>query len=108
MSFEEVRQMLESIPGFSEKVAYRAFPENEAPALPFICFYEEGTDNVFADDTVIVEKTNITIELYEDFRSREIEKAIEETLTTNHLPWNRDPEWIDDERMWMIIYEIEV
>ena len=34
MSLNELATLLQSIPEFSEKVAYYAFPEGEAPELP--------------------------------------------------------------------------
>ena len=34
----DIATMLNSIQGFTDKVAYYAFPEEQAPALPFSCY----------------------------------------------------------------------
>lgn len=108
MTFAEIETMLESIPGMTDKVAYRAFPEKEAPALPFICYEENNTDNFMADNGVFKEVTSFDINLYEEFRDLTTEHALEAMLNEKEIPWNRYPEWIDDERMWEVTYEVEV
>ena len=108
MTFAELETMLESIDGMATKVAYRSFPEGEAPSLPFICYEENNTDNVMADDKVYEVHTSFDINLYEEFRDLTTEQKIETMLNNNDIPWNRYPEWIEDERMWEITYQVEV
>lgn len=108
MTSADIFTILNGITSLSNKVAYRSFEEGSAPALPFLCFVETGTNNVMADNKVQAVITDYDIELYEDKRNSELEAAVEEALNTNDIPWNRYPEWIEDERMWQITYEVEV
>lgn len=105
---EKIREMLESIEGFENKIAYRAFPVGEAPQLPFICFQETGTDNFFADDTVYVAMSIIDIELYSRNRDVMSEELIEMKLKTNHIAWTKDIDYIDSEKCYMVTYTVEI
>lgn len=105
---EQLRRLLESIKGFRNKVAYRAFPVNEAPKLPFICYMETGTDNFYADNTVYQSASVVDIELYSRNRDIVSEKLIEEKLRENHITWSKDIEYLDDEKCYETIYTVEV
>lgn len=107
MNMVEIKEMLESIPGFENKVAYRAFPENEAPELPYLTYEEENTNNIFADNRTYVEKSSYTISLVEAYRDRAVEQLIEQALNEHDIAWNRYPEWIEEEKIYQIDYETE-
>lgn len=104
----KLREILESIPGFEKKVAYRAFPVNEAPKLPFICYLETGIDNFFADNTVYVSRRIVDIELYSKNRDVVSEELIEEKLRDNSITWTKDIEYLEDEKCYEVIYTVEV
>lgn len=103
MTFEDVKNLLE---GTGLPVAYRVFPENNAPELPFICYLSPGTNNFAADDTVYLEIDQITVELYTQYRDPETEGKVEAALSS--FVWDKDINYIDSERCYQIIYEIEV
>ena len=105
---EELRLILESIEGFKNKVAYRAFPVNEAPKLPFICYLETGADNFFADNTVYTSVSIVDIELYSRNRDTVSEKLIEDKLRDNNITWTKDIEYIESEKCYEVIYTVEV
>lgn len=108
MTINDVKTMLKSIIGFENKVAYRAFPVNEAPKLPFICYQETGTNNFFADDTVFVSLSIVDIELYSVHRDLVSESLIENKLRENNITWDKDIEYIEDEKCYEVIYTVEV
>ena len=105
---EELKLMLESINGFEKKVAYRAFPENKAPKLPFICYLETGTDNFFADNKVYASASVIDIELYSKDRDLKVETLIEEKLNENEVIWSREVIYLDSEKCYETVYTVEV
>lgn len=107
MNMIEVKEMLESIPGFSKKVAYRAFPEDENPKLPYLTYEENNTNNLFADNKAYVERSSYTISLVEAYRDRAVEQQIEEKLNEHNIAWNRYPEWIEEEKIYQVDYELE-
>jgi len=108
MTLAEVKTMLESINGFSKKVAYRAFPIGKAPALPFICYLCTSTNNFTADNQVYTVIQEIDIELYSKTKDTASEALIEAKLNANHIPWDKAEEYIEQEEVYEVIYTITV
>lgn len=104
----ELKKILESITGFENKVAYRAFKVNEAPALPFICYQETETNNFYADGKVYKSASVVDIELYSRNRDTVSENLIEDKLEANGITWEKDIEYIDDQKCYEVIYTVEV
>lgn len=103
MSLEELKVLLETT---ELPVAYRAFPENHAPSLPFICYLVSYSNNFDADDCVYQEITHINIELYTKTKSPETELVLENALSA--FCWEKSEEYLENEHCYEIIYEIEV
>lgn len=108
MTLTEIKTLLEGIEGFSDKVTYYAWPVGEAPSLPFLCYLETGADNFGADNKVYYSAKQIDIELYTQNKSSADEALVESALTNAEIYWTKSEEYIDDEKCWMITYEIEV
>lgn len=108
MTLSELYTALTGITGFDKKVVYRAWPVGEAPALPFICYLVEGSDNFGADDHVYKGINRVRIELYSENKDTTSEGAIEALLDSLYIYWEKDETYIDDERCYEIIYSIEV
>lgn len=108
MMLSELREKLESIDGFKNKVAYRSFPENEAPDLPYICFLAKGSNNMFADNISYVKGMEVDIELYSRLKDELSEKKIEDMLDYNMIPYTKDEVYIPTEKCYEIIYSVEV
>lgn len=104
----KLKKILESIPEFENKVAYRAFPVGEAPKLPFICYLQTGTNNFFADNKVYTTAKEVDIELYSQLRDEISEELIEEALYNNNITWTKSIEYLDDEKVYEVIYTVEV
>ena len=108
MSLNELSTLLQSIPEFSGKVAYYAFPEGEAPELPYIDYLETGEHNLIADNTVIYRQISVDIELYTALKDAQLEKAVEDALSTAELIWKKNEDYLDSERCYMITYTVEI
>lgn len=88
-------------------VAYSHF--NTATQLPYICFYESGTDNTFADNKVWHQCKSVEIELYTELKDLDLEEDLEDLLNTNEIPFEKITEtYIDDEKMYESVYQIEL
>lgn len=98
--------ILNSISGFRGKVAYRMFPVGRAPALPFIVYYSQGTDNAFGDNKTFHVVEDINICLYTKDKDITSETAVESALNSASLPWNKSEVYIDSEQCYEITYEI--
>ncbi len=103
MTLEEVKVLLETtgIP-----VTYRAWPEKAAPPMPYICYLVAYSGNFSADNVVYHPINHIQIELYTELKDPDTEDKVEQALSS--LFWEKTEEYIDTERCYQIIYEIEV
>lgn len=91
-------------------VAYRFFPEgdkkNPPPNPPFICYLETDTNNFSADGVVYVKVVEFAVELYTEKKDLELEEKVEKALSSFY--WNKEEEYLDDEKCYMIVYRLEV
>lgn len=108
MSLSELFEILNSIPTFNGKVAYRAFPVGAAPELPFICYLETNSNNAFADNKVYKAIKGIDVELYSENKDVDSESLIENALAENMIPWEKSEDYIDSEKCLRVTYSLEV
>lgn len=87
-------------------VTYRAWPEDCAPPLPFICYLCDGDNPLFADGCTYFSFSNVRVELYTRNKEPETEATLEAVLSGFH--WKKTETYIASERCYMILYEIEV
>ena len=86
---------------------YRSFPVGSAPGTPFICYLLDSVRPEAADNAGIPIST-LSIELYTDSKDFALESKVEAVLDSNEMVWSKEEVWIDDERMQMTTYEMEV
>ena len=103
MSLEELKKLLEST---GLPVAYYAFPEEEAPGLPFICYLVAYSNNFSADGSVYKKINHIQIELYTKHKDIESEEKVEEALSSFY--WEKEETYLEEEKCFEVIYELEV
>lgn len=87
--------------------AYYQFPET-GQKPPFVCWYLEGIDDVYADNANYQRIVNLTIEFYSDEKDFTNEAAIESQLTLSGLTYTKTETYIDSEKMHQTVYEMEV
>lgn len=104
MTLAEMTTMLKSINGFESKVAYRAFPEAQAPKLPFICFIDTPAVVFHADNTNYYTQPTYQVELYEKYRDPTTELLLEAKFDAQNLTYQRNVTYLDTEKCWMIAY----
>lgn len=85
---------------------YRAWPEQEAPPLPYICYLCVENTHTYADASVYFQSTEIDVELYTRMKEPNTEALVEAALKDFH--WTKSETYIDTERCYQILYEIEV
>lgn len=108
MTLAQLATLLEGIPGFIGKVAYRAFPIGEAPDLPYVTFLERNSENFVADNSVFYPQTSVDIELYTECKDTVTESLVESALTDSELVWSKDEDYLDSEDCYMIVYNITI
>lgn len=108
MTLQELYTALKAI-GYP--VAYSHFvdmPQNPAPAPPFITYREAYSSDVMADNINYVGVSNIQIELYTDRKDPAAEAAVQNKLKELGLPYSKTETYIEDERLFQVIYETQL
>lgn len=103
MTLKELGTLLEST---GLPVIYRAWPEKEAPPLPFICYLVAYSNNFGADGGVYAKVDHIQVELYTKQKEPQTEDKVEKALSS--LFWEKTETYLDSEKCYQILYEIEV
>lgn len=102
MTLLEVTQMLDSI---GLPYSYLMFPNEKAPALPYLVYYYPNSADVMADNKNYVPVNRIVIELYTETKDFQTEQLVESNLL---FPYTKDETYIDSEKMFQITYESEI
>ena len=103
MTLQDIKTLLEST---GLPVTYRAWPDQQAPALPWICYLVTGSNNFFADGKMYLGVSMVSVELYTALISPALEQQLEQAL--QGFCWQKTITYIDTEKVYQISYEIEV
>lgn len=90
-------------------VAYDHFEEYPSHKVvpPFILFRNTETQTFKADDNVHYQIDNYIVDLITDVkRDRVLEGQIEQLFKDNHLPYDKEADYIDDERIYQVRFFI--
>ena len=103
MTLPELNELLKTT---GLPVTYLAWPEGQAPALPFICYHSTGATTLYADAAVYHPWDDVQVVLYTAKKDLAAESAVEAVL--NGFRWTKSETYISTELCYMITYEIEV
>lgn len=76
------------------------------PKLPYIVYFYTNSDNFGADNKVYHNSDNYQIELYTEKKEQNTEKLIEDLFKSNDIYYEKTETYIDDEKLYQVIYEI--
>lgn len=108
MTKEQIEAMLTEV-GVPFKYHHFTQKEMQDVDLPIIVWNVPGTDNFFADGKTYHKITKLDIELYSDRKDWETEQKLEQILNEHEIAWEQTAsEWIESEKMWESLYEMEV
>ena len=105
MTYDEVVTMLEEA---QLPLAYDHFAEGESPDPPFLIFLFPRSDNFAADGTVYAKVDELHVELYTDLKDPVLEKRIEDILDRNGIVYDKSEAWIEEEKLYEVLYSTEV
>lgn len=103
MTLQDIKTLLEST---GLPVTYRAWPNQQTPTLPWICYLVTGSNNFYADGKIYLAVSVISVELYTALISPTLEQQLEQAL--QGFCWQKTTTYIDAEKVYQITYEIEV
>ena len=105
MEWQEIVSMLA---GLGLPMAYHHFAEGESPDPPFLLYLSPGSDNFSADGTVYLKVKQLDVELYTDRKDPALEDRLEAVLDAAGLFYNKTESYIDSEKLYEVLYEMEV
>lgn len=103
MTLEELRPVLERT-GYP--VTYQAWREGTAPAMPYICYLVVDYYELHADACVYYSSGTVQVVLYTANKDLTAEGKVEAALADFH--WQKTENYLEQEKCYQIIYEIEV
>ena len=89
-------------------VQYRAFQVGQAPELPYLIFYENDSDNIFADNSNWFDVLNVVCELYSDNKDIELETKLQKLFYDTEIEYNSTETFIDSENMYLKAYDVQI
>ena len=89
-------------------IQYRAFQVGHAPELPYLIFYENDSDNIFADNHNYFDVLNVACELYADEKDIELETKLQKLLYDLEIQYNSTETYIDSENMYLKAYDVQI
>lgn len=105
MTYEEISEMMQEI---GLPYAYHHFAEGESPNPPFTLFLSPGENTFGADNLMYFSFKQLNIELYTDVKSPETEERVEEVLLQHNLYYTKTETWIESEKLYEVLYQMEV
>ncbi|WP_419877728.1 hypothetical protein [Brevibacillus centrosporus] len=108
MTQAELYQALESL---GLPIVYGQFESTEsdpAPPPPFITYQFSYSSDLMADNHNYVSIENFQIELYTVKKDLASEKLVQDKLKELQVPYRKTAAWLDDEKLWQIIYEVQL
>ena len=104
MTYKEIASMIQTM---GLPFAYRFFPLEQAPQLPYIVFYYPQNDDFSADNINYVPKVNVNIELYTANKDFETESSVEAVLKQNGFYFEKSEYYLQTEQMYEVLYIIQ-
>ena len=102
------KQVMDMVDEMGYPNAYHHFVEGEAPEPPFIVYLYPNSDNFSADGTVYFKVNVLDIELYTDKKNIKLEEEIEAVLTKHGIFYEKSEVWIEKEKLYEVLYQMEV
>ena len=103
MTLEDVAVLLETT-GYP--VAFQDWPEGAVPPMPYLVYLSPYTNNFAADGTAYFIVNHVQIELYTEQQDPVAGGKVEAALSS--LYWDKEQTYLDTEKCYQTIYEIEV
>lgn len=105
MSAENIKEMLNEI---GLPYEYDHFSTHNWIEPPFVVWRIPGSDNFHADGVTYAKIDVLNIELYSDEKDWNNEKKIEDILDKYGITYDKTGEYLDSEKMYEVLYEMEV
>ena len=97
----DIKKMLED----GTKLKWKEIRYLQSPKFPYFIYIDDTYSRGSDEENNIIEH-NLTLEYYDEIINVEIENSIESFLN-NNFQYTKNREWLSEEKMYMIIYELD-
>lgn len=80
----------------------------ETHKTPYLVYYYPSENDVFADNSNMVNKRQLFVELFTNEKNLTAEANVESALKANGLTWYKQTDFLSDELIFQTTYEMEV
>lgn len=87
-------------------LSYSYFNQEVEP--PYLLYLFSYSDDLIADDKNYYSISNFQIELYTNKKDLASEKLVEDKLKSIELPYKKMETYISDEKVFQILYEVQI
>jgi hypothetical protein len=107
MDIKGLKAVLDSI---GLPVVYHSFKSAglQVKQPPYILYYLKNSDNTGADNKVYYKQNHYNIELYTNKKDIATEQKLEDAFDSASIFYEKTESYIDEEKMFDILYEIEI
>lgn len=88
---------VERIKNIGVPIRYQVFKNKPNP--PYMIYYDDDTDNFYADGIVYCRFVNYVVELYTDKEEPELEKQVEDILEELEISWRKENDYDETEKL---------
>ena len=81
---------------------------SKTPSMPYLVYYFPTENDVFADNSNMVNRRSLYIELYTQTKDLTAEANVEAVLKASGLTWYKQTDFLSDELIFQTTYEMEV
>ncbi len=99
-------ELYKALEGIELPIAYNSF--SNPPRPPYLVYLFSYSNDFMADNENYKEISNFQIELYTDKKDLESEKKVEDKLKELEIPYLKLEEYIETEKIYQILYEIQL
>ena len=103
MTLTDIGNMIASI-GYPWQ--YSHFPKT--PDMPYLVYYYPTENDVFADNSNMVNRRQLFVELFTQGKDLTAEAKVEAALKNSGLTWYKQTDFLSDELIFQTTYEMEV
>lgn len=105
MTKADVPQMIRSM---ALPFAYDHFAEGESPDPPFLVYLYPRSDNFAADGKAYFKQDILHVEIYTNKKDLSLEDRAEAVFDEYGLFYAKSEVWIQSERLYEVLYQMEV
>lgn len=105
MTYIQIKELIESI---GLPFNYFQWEVGQVPDLPYILFYYPERNDFLADGKNYQHIARLNIELYTSKKDFAREAEVEAVLENAGIVYEKEEQYISDERMYEVLYTMEV